>query len=55
MKQKRLEDYSIRIGTLPRGAKNKITDVKGVRGPIVAPKKKKSKLEELLKKGRGEA
>lgn len=32
-----------------------ITDVKGVRGPIVAPKKKKSKLEELLKKGRGEA
>ena len=32
-----------------------ITDVKGVRGPIVAPKKKKSKLEEPLKKGRGEA
>lgn len=31
MKQKRIEDYSIRIGTLPRGAKNKITDVKGVR------------------------
>lgn len=31
MNQKRIEDYGIRIGTLPRGPLNKITDVRGVR------------------------
>lgn len=31
MNQKRIEDYGIRIGTLPRGPLNKITDVSGVR------------------------
>lgn len=31
MNQKRMEDYGIKIGTLPRGPLNKITDVKGVR------------------------
>ena len=30
-KQKRIEDYGIRIGELPKGRLNKITDVKGVR------------------------
>jgi D-aminopeptidase len=29
--KKRVEDYGIKIGTMPRGARNKITDVKGVR------------------------
>ena len=29
--QKRIEDFGIHIGTLPRGERNKITDVKGVR------------------------
>ena len=29
--QKRISDYGIKIGTLPRGARNKITDVPGVR------------------------
>ncbi len=31
MKQKRIEDYGIRIGEMPRGPLNKITDVPGVR------------------------
>ncbi len=31
MKQKRIEDYGIQIGRLPRGPRNKITDVPGVR------------------------
>lgn len=31
MNQKRIEDYGIRIGSLPKGKLNKITDVKGVR------------------------
>ena len=31
MNQKRIEDYGINIGTLPRGPLNKITDVSGVR------------------------
>ncbi|MBQ3592211.1 MAG: P1 family peptidase, partial [Clostridia bacterium] len=30
MKQKRIADYGIRIGRLPRGERNKITDVPGV-------------------------
>ncbi len=30
MKQKRIEDFGIRIGRLPRGERNKITDVPGV-------------------------
>ena len=30
MKQKRIEDFGIRIGKLPRGERNKITDVPGV-------------------------
>lgn len=30
-KQKRIEDYGIKIGELPRGKYNKITDVKGVK------------------------
>lgn len=30
-KQKRIEDYGIRIGELPKGKLNKITDVKGVK------------------------
>ena len=29
--QKRISDYGVQIGTLPRGERNKITDVKGVR------------------------
>lgn len=31
MNQKRIADYGIRIGTMPKGALNKITDVKGVK------------------------
>ncbi|KUO74546.1 MAG: aminopeptidase [Clostridia bacterium BRH_c25] len=31
VKQKRIEDYGIRIGELPKGRLNKITDVEGVR------------------------
>ena len=30
MKQKRIEDYGIQIGTMPKGPLNKITDVPGV-------------------------
>jgi len=30
-KQKRIEDYNIRIGKLPKGKLNKITDVKGIK------------------------
>jgi D-aminopeptidase len=31
LKQKRIRDYSIKIGNLPTGEKNSITDIKGVR------------------------
>lgn len=31
MKKKRIADYGLRIGSLPKGNRNKITDVKGVR------------------------
>ena len=31
MQQKRISDYGVHIGTLPRGERNKITDVPGVR------------------------
>ena len=30
MKQKRIQDYGIKIGRLPSGPRNKITDVAGV-------------------------
>ena len=32
-----------------------ITDVRGIRGPLEAPKKKESRMDRLLRKGRGEA
>ena len=32
-----------------------ITDVRAIRGKLDAPKKKKSRMEKLLEKGRGEA
>ena len=31
MNQKRISDYGIKIGTMPKGRLNKITDVKGVK------------------------